>query len=471
MKRGFIILVLLVFSISYISAAMHSSTDFMIKVDTSTGTLQNAVDGNYFVQSHTYSSVQALNPGHSADEIWVSVKDGEMNLLQALSSMHKLCPNPSKPTTYKSSPADKSKPYHLATEIQLASGKSLQQAINDGEFPPGPSCYPPGSQSSCTSAGMIQCDGSCGGYSFKAKGTGCSGSGSCSGYWGCNGAGNCVCVSGSLSCYGSNSNSIILSYSYSNSLSGKVSIFRGSSKSISYTGSSGSGRYTNSGLSQSKTYTFYLRDGTSTSSPLLAQISCKTKKTSSSGGGSSSTSTGTTDYSNLADRIAGTGTSGGGCFLADTLVLMADGSFKEIKDIIPGEMVTSYNTETNEFVTSTVGNLIVHDGEDSFVNDFSKYPLVKLTILTKSKLITLKVTANHLFYSPVSKKFKPLSEFSTGDRVKTISGEGIIIWKKNLINETSSASEKSTIVYNLEITEGPKNYLADGVIVHNAKQA
>jgi len=191
-----------------------------------------------------------LDPGHGADEIWVSVKDGEMNLIQALSSTNKLCPNPSKPITYTSSPTDKTKPYHYATEIQLSSGKTFQEAINDGDFccvpetcsslgyecgtwddgcggtlncgtcganeecsngkcvstcvsNMGDSCYPSGVDASCTNPGTIDCSGDCTGYSYKPKGTNCG-----SEYYkslfpyekACDGAGNCLGWAGGRGC-------------------------------------------------------------------------------------------------------------------------------------------------------------------------------------------------------------------------------------------------------------------------------
>jgi hypothetical protein len=295
-----------IFSVN--AALLHSGNNFFIKIDGVDRTLQYAINNNLFAGSHTYALSSSIpNPGHSANEIWVSVKDGEMNLLQALSSTNKLCPR-SPPKTSYTGPSDKSKAYHYASEIEISTGKSFQQAIDNGEFPPGPSCYPSGSESSCTNAGVIQCDGTCRSYSFKAKGTACSGSGSCGGYWACNGAGNCVCASGTLKCYSSSTNSITLSYSFSNSISSKVSIFRGSTKLISYTGSSGTGTYTSSGLSSGTSYTFYLRDGDTTGSPLLAQVSCST----SSSTGHAAPEPPPPDYSNLPDRVVDGGGGGGG---------------------------------------------------------------------------------------------------------------------------------------------------------------
>jgi uncharacterized protein (TIGR02145 family) len=81
-------------------------------------------------------------------------------------------------------------------------------------------------------------------------------------------------ASGSLSCGGSTQNSITLSYSYSNGSS--VSLFRGSTRVITFGSGSSSGSHTVSGLSAGTSYNFYLRNGTSSSSTLLASRSCST---------------------------------------------------------------------------------------------------------------------------------------------------------------------------------------------------
>ena len=189
-----------------VNAALHSSNDFLIKIGTDVGTLQHAINGNYFTQTHTYSSPSALNPGHTANEIWVSVKDGEMNLIQALSSANKLCPASPLKTSY-SGPTDKSKAYHYASEIGISSGKSFQQAIDDGNF----CCVPDCSCAATTCVGTTCTDPVCGqtcdgtklrdtcaslGYECDPWSDGCGGTLSCgtcgSGYT-CS-AGKCVII-------------------------------------------------------------------------------------------------------------------------------------------------------------------------------------------------------------------------------------------------------------------------------------
>jgi hypothetical protein len=208
MKRGliFILALLLFMQIYFVSAFVivtQPASSIIINVD---GTSRNLDAGaSYFIGTHSFSIASLTAGQHDASQVWVSVKDGEMTLSQALQSTDKLCPNPSSPTTYYSSPADKSKPYHLATEIIFSSG-NLQSAINAGTFCgciPGAtraiSCsslsttcttYVSSVTSTCQSSGAWD-NPSCTIASYAAKGTGtncnsddwhaCDGAGTCAG--------------------------------------------------------------------------------------------------------------------------------------------------------------------------------------------------------------------------------------------------------------------------------------------------
>jgi len=211
MKRGIVIFVLLVLSISYTSAANHSASNVFVNVGTTKTSLDSSASN--FIGTHTYSSVSTLIGGeHDASEIRVYVKDGEMTLLDALKSTNKLCPKTS--SSVPTAPADKSKAYHLATEINLASGKTLQKAINDGNLC---GCVPNvetktcGVTSQCESPNTVTCLSS--GLwptctpNYVAKGTDCNtaktnacdGAGSCIG-WSGNGCGSCPFGSSSGRC-------------------------------------------------------------------------------------------------------------------------------------------------------------------------------------------------------------------------------------------------------------------------------
>ncbi len=130
MRKGVIILVLFLFGISFISAANHTSGFVNVTVDNAFRNLNSS--SNYFFGTHIYAS-SPFNPGHDANQIWVSVNGGEMTLFNALQN-NKLCPKSTSPLTYSYSPADKSKPYHFATEILYSPGKNFQQAINEGKL-------------------------------------------------------------------------------------------------------------------------------------------------------------------------------------------------------------------------------------------------------------------------------------------------------------------------------------------------
>jgi len=186
MKKGK--LALLFFGILFISLIIaagvdktkdwHDSTAVSIGIDGINQTIDAIMTINFAFPYHIYSSVLSLNPGHNFNQIWVSVKDGEMSLSAALNSTDKLCPaSPLK--NYTSSPADKSQPYHYATEIQLSSGKNLQEAINAGTLccstSLGNYCTPSGTSGYCINTqGTLACDGTtCIGTTFKAAGTGC----------------------------------------------------------------------------------------------------------------------------------------------------------------------------------------------------------------------------------------------------------------------------------------------------------
>ena len=55
----------------------------------------------------------------------------------------------------------------------------------------------------------------------------------------------------------------------------------------------------------------------------------------------------------------GGGGGGGGCFTGNMLVLMADGTEKPIANIFAGEMVMSFDTETNKLVSAKVDDVMV----------------------------------------------------------------------------------------------------------------
>ncbi len=81
---------------------------------------------------------------------------------------------------------------------------------------------------------------------------------------------------GELDCHSSTENSIRLSYDFVDG--SNVSIFRGNTRLTVLGSGDDSGTYRDTGLSPDTSYTYYLRDGTSTSSERLDRVVCKTRK-------------------------------------------------------------------------------------------------------------------------------------------------------------------------------------------------
>ncbi len=215
-KRRIFVLALLLLSLSFASAFnLHSVTSVPIIVD---GTQRSLDSGaTYFVGTHSYSAPSIVMGEHNPAQIWVSVQGGEMTLLAALqTSSTKLCPNPSLPMTYSGIIPN---PGHLATDVVLASNKSLQQAINEGAFcgcTPGATrtidCdYLDGTcrnyndvNATCQASGTWNTP-ACNSYTNTGRGITCPSGSACSGgacimgiTWGtCDGSGSCMGYYGS----------------------------------------------------------------------------------------------------------------------------------------------------------------------------------------------------------------------------------------------------------------------------------
>lgn len=134
-----------------------------------------------------------------------------------------------------------------------------------------------------------------------------------------------------------------------------------------------------------------------------------------------------------------------------------------------GDTVVSYDEARDQFTKSVVGKVIIHDGRSYAMNDYTKDPLIKLSINMNEKIVATEVTENHPYFDPLSKSYKQIREFKIGDVIKTIEGNGIIVGKEILIDKNSSRKKQSTTVYNLMMAEGPNNYIVNGAVVHNDK--
>jgi len=133
------------------------------------------------------------------------------------------------------------------------------------------------------------------------------------------------------------------------------------------------------------------------------------------------------------------------CFLAGTSVSMADGSLKNIEDIVSGDLVRSYDIESGGFVVAKVRSLLQFDSNKMS----SDYYLVINGFLG--------VTPNHKFM--VDGDWIEADDLRVGDFVFDSFGKDISI---NSIKKVYSKE----ITYDL-LLESKNSYFADGYLVRS----
>lgn len=133
----------------------------------------------------------------------------------------------------------------------------------------------------------------------------------------------------------------------------------------------------------------------------------------------------------------------GGCFVAGTLILMADGSSKPIEEIVTGDKVLTRSSEWDATLTEvTVKNTIEHT-----VNEY---------LLVNGHL---GVTEEHVLF--INGQWQLAKDLKVGDYMVNKDGEKVLV--------DSIAHVRNTVkVYNFE-TEDKHTYFADGLYVHNEK--
>ncbi|MCI9110633.1 MAG: hypothetical protein HFH47_02330 [Bacilli bacterium] len=132
------------------------------------------------------------------------------------------------------------------------------------------------------------------------------------------------------------------------------------------------------------------------------------------------------------------------CFKAGTLVLMENG-YKNIEDVVSGDLVYSYNMETKTKELKKVVRTFINEGKEM------------LTITVDG--IQMGITPNHTCY--VNGQWVLSSEIKIGDKMLDCDGHDIVV--ENV--ETSHSCEK---VYNFEVEDNHNYFVTDlNVLVHN----
>lgn len=142
----------------------------------------------------------------------------------------------------------------------------------------------------------------------------------------------------------------------------------------------------------------------------------------------------------------------GGCFLAGSRVLMADGTMKEIQDIRPGDVVLSYNLSTGQLVPNTVTALLAHPSPSL---DPESQEAGYLVING-----TLRVTKGHNLWVANRGLWLRADAVRAGDTLLGPDGNAVTV-------QSVVAVDENPPVYNLSLPGAEHNYFVEGVLVHN----
>ncbi len=140
------------------------------------------------------------------------------------------------------------------------------------------------------------------------------------------------------------------------------------------------------------------------------------------------------------------------CIAADTLVLMADGSYKELGDIKTGDYVLSYDWETMQLVP----NKVIYASSEEADWETGGWDAVRYYKHTFSDGTVIKQAFAHRFYNLEAQAFVYLEHWNIGDHTYDQDGDNPYLVKTETVYET--------IRYARITLENGTNYFANGLL-------
>lgn len=134
------------------------------------------------------------------------------------------------------------------------------------------------------------------------------------------------------------------------------------------------------------------------------------------------------------------------CFLAETKITMADDTYKNIENIQIGDLVKSYDPDTQMIVTTEVTRTFRHAAEEMA----DHYLIINNN---------LRVTPRHKIF--VNNKWIIAGEIKIGDKILDINGKQVTVSKIEKIYQ-------KVPTYNFEVDQ-IHTYFAEDIVVHNGK--
>ena len=143
-------------------------------------------------------------------------------------------------------------------------------------------------------------------------------------------------------------------------------------------------------------------------------------------------------YTNNAD---GSSKANANCFLSGTQISMVNKTTKNIEDIIIGDIVKAFDTDTNTIIDSLVVKTFIHP-------DNKEYYIINNN---------LKVTSEHPMW--VNNDWKKVNNLQVGDKLLHLDGSNVEI-------ESIEVKQETSTVYNFEV-DNVHNYFANNYLAHN----
>jgi len=148
------------------------------------------------------------------------------------------------------------------------------------------------------------------------------------------------------------------------------------------------------------------------------------------------------------------------CFVAGTLITLADGSVKKIENVQAGDIVSTFDLITGAIIENTVNAVLSKTVSSTVEYKLSNGETVRCTvdhpIYVQSKgWCSFDFTLSNQAYSLEQE----VKQVELGDIVKLYNGEAEIV-DINVYNE-------EVTVYNLQDIEGNHNFFANNILVHN----
>lgn len=148
------------------------------------------------------------------------------------------------------------------------------------------------------------------------------------------------------------------------------------------------------------------------------------------------------------------------CFVAGTLITLADGSTKKIEDIKPGDIVATFDLKTETIVENVVNEVYSKRIWGTVEYKFDNGESVRCTYDHPIYVIGKGWTSfNCVLSNEAYSLEQEVKQVKLGDVVKLYTGEA------KIIDITTCGDE--VVVYNLQDIEGNHNFFANNILVHN----